>query len=382
MPTAPVSNPLQRWYLARAQAGYDRLAPDARAQAEAIDRFLVSRQGALAWVALACAMVGVAASLHWAGFAPWLAALVTLLFFAGLAKAGRRAWLEPELFNGRRLWRMAWMMMAASYAGALASLIGVHRDRSAAWDAERLLQLVWRATPLQLVVGLGVLLTLWITASARRAQGQRDLARMQLVQERDAAARQASEAQLRLLRAQIQPHFIFNTLSAVQHWVDIHDDRASDLLRQLTAFLRGSTELLSQPEVSLKQEAELVRHYLAIMQARLADRLQFELALDPDTLAQPLPSGLLITLAENAVEHGVAPALQGGCVRIASCWRNDAFELTVHNTGAALAPDWREGVGLANSRERLRHQFGQRATLQLLPADTGTVARLRVELGA
>jgi hypothetical protein len=381
MPTTHPANALQRWYLARAEAGYAALAPDARAQAEAIDQFLVSRQGAYAWLALATAMAAVVAALRWAGFETWLAVGVTVLFFGGMAKAGRRAWLEPQLFSGRRLWRLAWFMMVASYAGALASVIGVHRDRSRDWDAEQLLQLLWRATPLQLVVGLGVLLTLWITANARRAQGQRDLARLQLVQERDAAARQASEAQLRLLRAQIQPHFIFNTLSAVQHWVDTADARASALLRELTAFLRGSTELLSQPEVSLRQEAELLRHYLAIMQARLADRLQFELQLDDTTLDQALPPGLLITLAENAIEHGVAPALQGGRVRVASRRLEHGFELTVHNTGAPLAPGWSEGVGLANSRERLRHQFGERAMLQLLTVGGGTLAKVSVAAG-
>ncbi len=368
---------LQQRLLAFAARGYPVLSPDARAQAEAIDRFLVSRKGAWVWLGGGAAMLANVAGLRYAGFESWLAVVVTLLLFAGLARAGRRAWLQPERFTGRRLWRLAWMMMVASYAGSLASLIGVHADRS--WDAQHVLQVLWRATPLQLMFGLGVLMTLWITASARRVQGQREIARLQLVQERDAAARRASEAQLRLLRAQIQPHFIFNTLSAVQHWVDTGDQRASGLLRELTAFLRGSTDLLSRPEVTLEEESGLLHHYLSIMQARLGDRLRYQVERDPAALAQPRPAGLLVTLVENAIEHGIAPALQGGAITVRASSRDGAFVLTVANTGQPLSPDWHEGVGLSNSRERLRHRFGDRATLALVSRPEGTEARVRIE---
>ena len=378
MPTVPLSNPIQRWYLARAEAGYAALSPEARAQAESIDRFLAGRHGLYALFGAGVAMAAAVLGLRATGVPAWLALLVTGLLFAGLAKAGRRAWLQPELFSGRTLWRLAVMMMVASYAGALASVIGIHRDRSIVWDTERLVDLLWRATPLQLMVGLAILLALWITASARRVQGQRALAHMRLVQERDAAARQASEAQLRLLRAQIQPHFIFNTLSAVQHWVDTGDARASALLRELTAFLRGSTELLSQPVVTLAEEAGLLRHYVAIMQARLGDRLRCEVSIDPPALPRELPPGLLVTLAENALEHGIAPALQGGLLKVRATQSADAFELEVHNTGQPLQPGWRDGVGLANSRERLRHAFGERASLSLQSRDGGTSALVRI----
>jgi len=199
-----------------------------------------------------------------------------------------------------------------------------------------------------------------------------------LMRERDAAARQASEAQLRLLRAQIQPHFIFNTLSAVQHWVDTGDARASGLLRELTGFLRGSTELLSRPEVTLREEAVLLQHYLAIMQARLGERLRFELRLAPAALSQPLPPGLLVTLAENAVEHGVVPSLQGGMVQVEARQDEAGFELVVRNTGQALEPGWRDGVGLSNIRERLRHQFGDCARFSLESTAEGTEARVTI----
>ena len=127
-----------------------------------------------------------------------------------------------------------------------------------------------------MVLLLGLLLR--TVAAIRRFQLHRELAAMRLTQERDAAARQLAEARLKLLQGQIQPHFVFNTLAAIQHWVDEGDPRAGPLLRASTSFLRGSTELLGQESVVLAVEIETVRHYLSIMTARLGDRRALERA--------------------------------------------------------------------------------------------------------
>jgi len=215
------------------------------------------------------------------------------------------------------------------------------------------------------MAGLGVLLLLWAVGTARRGQLQRALVQLRLQHERDAAARQASEARLHLLQAQIQPHFLFNTLAALQHWVDTGDARAGELLRTMTAFLRGSTELLGRSQVGLAEEAQTLRHYLTVMQARLGARLRFEIDIAQECAAQTLPPGLLLTLVENAVEHGIEPGLHGGCVRVRSWREGDDFRLTVSDDGVGLAQGWREGVGLANSRERLEHAYGTRASLSI-----------------
>ena len=160
-------------------------------------------------------------------------------------------------------------------------------------------------------------------------------------------------------------------LAALQHWVDVGDARAAPLLRALTGFLRGSTELMLRDGVTLAQECALVRHYLAIMQSRLGQRL---------------PPGLLVTLVENAVEHGIEPQLHGGEVQVIARHldtANGVFELRVLDDGAGLAAGLgggAEGVGPINSRERLRHQFGTRAELLVRPrADgPGTEVCLRV----
>lgn len=129
----------------------------------------------------------------------------------------------------------------------------------------------------------------------------------------------------------------------------------------------------------LGEELQLARSYLQIMSARLGERLRFELDIASDCQQQLLPPGLLLTLVENALEHGIGPSLRGGRVDIrARCLAGGGFELKVSDDGVGLQPGWLEGMGLANSRLRLRHQFGERAGLSLtvLQPAGGCVARL------
>jgi sensor histidine kinase YesM len=308
-----------------------------------------------------------------------------VLVFAALFKAGVRAWVQPQRFTARRLWGIGLAALIATYAGALGSFSGQLRALVAAGEPwyRAVVRVARLATPLQIMVLIGALLMLAAISTARREYLQRALDQARAEHERDAAAAQLTQARLSLLQAQIQPHFLFNTLAALQHWVDVGDARAAPLLRALTGFLRGSTELMLRDGVTLAQEGELVRHYLAIMQSRLGERLRFRIDLAPGCEAQPLPPGLLITLVENAVEHGIEPQLRGGEVQVIARQVDGVFELRVLDDGAGLAAGpggVAEGVGLTNSRERLRHQFGPRAEL-LLRARTdspGTEVRLRV----
>jgi LytS/YehU family sensor histidine kinase len=231
-----------------------------------------------------------------------------------------------------------------------------------------------------LLIGVVALFALlWGVAQIRRSQAQHQLEQARVVQAQDTLARQMAEARLKLLQAQIQPHFIFNTLAALQHWVDTSDARAAPLLRSLTGFLRGSTELMARDEVALAEELGLVRHYLAIMQARLGERLQTEMSSTPEADGWNLPPGLLLTLVENALEHGVGPALQAVRVHVAAAVQDGHLTVTVQDTGPGLSPGWQEGVGLANARERLQHRFGDQARLRVEAAEPGVRATLTVD---
>jgi hypothetical protein len=378
-PVEPL-NPLQRALLALASCSYARLGGDAREQALAVDRFLVSRRGLALWV-VGAGVAAIAAAVMADERLPFRVALPLMLLLAtALAIMLRTAAVRPGAFTGWRFWISAGATLLGSYAGILGALLWQRGLRETGWrDVERVFL---DAAPAQLMAALGLLGMAWAVSNARRQQMQRELDHLQLVRERDAAARRASEAQLHLLRAQVQPHFIFNTLSAVQHWVDTGDARASALLRELTGFLRGSTEMLAKPEVRLGEELALLTRYLRIMQTRLGERLRFEIEVDDAAREVPIPPGLLITLAENAIEHGVAPSLQGGEVRVRAGIEHEGsgsrFQLVVRNSGAPLDPQWREGVGLANCRERLQHRFGDSAHLALATVGGATEARLVV----
>lgn len=178
----------------------------------------------------------------------------------------------------------------------------------------------------------------------------------------------------RLAAAQIQPHFLFNTLASLQHWVDTGDTRAAPLLRDFTAYLRATLPMFERELQPLADEIAMVRRYLAIMQARLGARLTFDIDV-PDDPAAELPPGIVLTLVENAIAHGIEPQLRGGHIGIAAGLDGGRLRLTVRDDGPGLTPGWADGVGLANTRRRLLHAHPT-ATLTLTDTHPGCLATL------
>lgn len=385
----PLLGPLPDWrqrYLNWVEPLYLRLPPAAQDEARKLDRVMLQRPGAL-WGslgALAGCLGGSTLALVGAGFPKHLAFVVSLLLCWGLAVAGLSAWLQPDRVLGPWGWRVMIKMALVAYLGAIVGFVVGRVMRQGGLPVDEWVPLsldaARRAWPVPALAALGTLMLMVLVAWARRQVLARELTELRLMSERDAAARQAAEARLKLLQGQIQPHFIFNTLSAVQHWVDSGDARGAALLRELTAFLRGSTELLGRADVTLAEEAAMVGHYLAIMQGRLGDRLSSRVHIAPELAQQRLPPGLLLTLVENAVEHGIAPALQGGEVQVRAESGTQEWTLTVKDSGSGLSPQWQDGVGLANTRQRLAHAFGERAELTITPQAQGTSACIHVRL--
>ncbi len=386
-PLRPLSegNRLQRAYHRWAAPHYARMAPALAEQAELIDRFLYSRRGLGFWLGLAGAIAGTVFGLIGAGTPTFVAAALGLLIWVILPICALAAWLQPAQFSARWIGRKLPRIVLLAAAGGVFGFAVGHVVRRGHLDAEALLtSLVNSATllaPAVVAVAVALMALIWGVAQVRRQLLERELERVGLERERDAAARQAAEARLKLLQGQIQPHFIFNTLSAVQHWVDSADIRAAPLLRSLTAFLRGSTEMLGRDETTLAEEAAMVADYVAIMQARLGARLRFSMHIAPDAAAQTLPPGLLLTLVENAIEHGIAPALAGGEVQVHAWREGQTWQLIVRDHGSGLPVGWSEGVGLANCRQRLAHRFGERATFSLAPMQPGTQASVVINPG-
>ncbi len=184
--------------------------------------------------------------------------------------------------------------------------------------------------------------------------------------ERSELARQALDARMRLLSAQVQPHFLFNTLANVQALVETGSPRAAQLLQALTAYLAAAVPRLDDAASTLGQELELVRAYLELMQMRMPDRLQFALHIDPNANALRCPPMTVLTLVENAVRHGIDPGVEGGRIDVHAEVRAGRCHLTVVDTGVGLqATGHGLGTGLAGLRERFQLVFAGDAKLLL-----------------
>jgi Histidine kinase/Histidine kinase-, DNA gyrase B-, and HSP90-like ATPase len=214
----------------------------------------------------------------------------------------------------------------------------------------------------------GLLLAPWVALAALVRQKDA-LARHQALAfdlERSELERQALDARLHRLQAQVAPHFLFNTLANVQALVDTGSPQASAVLRSLIAYLRAAVPRLHDPATTLGQELQLARAYLELMHMRMPDRLQFGLHADEAALALPCPPMTLLTLVENAVRHGIDPSEEGGRVDIHVQRREDRCVVRVSDTGVGMKPtESGTGTGLSTLRERLRLSYGGDAELRL-----------------
>jgi signal transduction histidine kinase len=215
---------------------------------------------------------------------------------------------------------------------------------------------------------LGTLLAPWMALSAlvrqREAWAREQALAFEL--ERSEMARQALDVRLKLLSAQVQPHFLFNTLANVQALVETGSPRAAQLLQSLTAYLRAAVPRLDDAKATLGQELDLVRAYLELMQMRMPDRLQFALQVDLDARRLPCPPMTLLSLVENAVRHGIDPSEEGGRIDVHAQQRDGRCHVSVIDTGVGLqAGGGGLGTGLSTLRERLQLAFGGAATMAL-----------------
>ncbi|HYV97607.1 MAG TPA: histidine kinase [Gemmatimonadaceae bacterium] len=200
------------------------------------------------------------------------------------------------------------------------------------------------------------------SAAVRAANAERELAA------RSEALRM--EAELRALRAQLNPHFLFNTLHTITSLVRTDQGRAETALHQLASLLRYVLAAQGErgDQVLLETEVRFVRSYLELERLRFGDRLRVEWNVSDDALECAVLSFTLQTLVENAVKHGVAPRAQGGTIRIEASTHGDRLSIAVGDDGPGSAQPLREGVGLGATRRRLEARFGHAATLRITTA--------------
>ena len=200
--------------------------------------------------------------------------------------------------------------------------------------------------------------TLRRAAHAAAQAHESGLQRMQL-------ERQMTEARLQTLRAQIEPHFLFNTLANVHRLYQTDPGLGRQMLANFVAYLRAALPQMRRDETTLAQEVELARAYLNVLQVRMGERLRFRLDVPSDLDALPFPPLALSTLTENAIKHGLNPLPEGGSIEIAARVEGLQLKVEVADTGAGLRQVSGSGAGLANLRARLAALYGDAASLDI-----------------
>ena len=270
----------------------------------------------------------------------------------------------------RQTWMPRWLMQAvavglmAPVATALVYLLSTGGDLAAILQPSRLAGFVWISGS-ALLVGL----VLALGAQVRERDARAQALELQLALQRSQQQRQALDARLAVLTAQIEPHFLFNTLANVQALVETGSPRAAEVLGSLIAYLRAALPRLHEDGTlpSLDNELQLVQAYLELMHLRMPDRLQFKVEVPSVLHQRRFLAMALLTLVENAVRHGIDPSEQGGRIDVGARANIDGgMTLWVADSGQGLRPGAQAGLGLSNLRTRLQSAHGAAARVDLL----------------
>jgi sensor histidine kinase YesM len=263
-------------------------------------------------------------------------------------------------------YRMAAIIGAAPAGVAVGLLLGSGLT-GFAWE-------VWPAAAWQ-AVAIGV--TLGVMGSGFFYLRERNLTLAAEVQLREnrrlEAEKQCLAAQLRMLQAQIEPHFLFNSLANVVALIESDQKLAARLLDALIRYLRASLLRTRAEGGTLGDEVTLLTAYLDVQKIRMGERLNFAFAIAPDLLARSFPPMLLQPLVENAIRHGLEPKVAGGRVTVSAQLDGDRLLLAVVDDGLGFARTPGEGLGLANVRERLVAIYGPAARLEICSGVGGGV---------
>jgi hypothetical protein len=234
---------------------------------------------------------------------------------------------------------------------------------------------------------------LWIAASAiikitykGRVQAEAKAAQATEMAEAESLKRQVSEARMAAMQAQIEPHFLFNTLASIDHLIETDPARASAMQKNLIALLRASMPTMRESNgnggtADLERELAVVRPYLEILKVRMEERLQVEVDVPDGLLSAKFPPMMMQTLVENAIKHGLEPKPEGGALKVKAEVLHGKLAVTVADTGLGFgkAATAGTGVGLANIRERLQLLYGGRAQLRVSEnRPSGTVVTIEV----
>jgi Histidine kinase/Histidine kinase-, DNA gyrase B-, and HSP90-like ATPase len=236
----------------------------------------------------------------------------------------------------------------------------------------------WMMSFAALIVLTGVIVKI-VLGGKKRAERRAQVATATAAEE--SLKRQLVEAQLKMMQAQVEPHFLFNTLASVDYLIETDPPTASKMQKNLIQYLRAALPQMREGSTTLGKEVQLCRAYLEILKFRMEDRLQYTVTVPQGLMSAQFPPMMLQSLIENSISHGLEPKPEGGAVTISADIVDGRLRVTVADTGLGFAAASRPGtgVGLANVRERLSALYGGRARLSIEANDpSGTIVTIDV----
>jgi hypothetical protein len=236
----------------------------------------------------------------------------------------------------------------------------------------------WLMSFVMLLILAGIIVKV-VLGGKKRAERRAEAATETAAEE--SLKRQLAEAQLKTMQAQVEPHFLFNTLASVDYLIETAPSTASKMQKSLIQYLRAALPQMREGSTTLGKEVQLCRSYLEILKFRMEDRLQYSLIIPQGLSSAQFPPMMLQSLVENSIKHGLEPKPEGGSLTISADISNGRLRVTVADSGLGFAAAGvsGSGVGLANVRERLAALYGGAAKLSIeANSPSGTIVTIEV----
>jgi sensor histidine kinase YesM len=262
--------------------------------------------------------------------------------------------------SGRPIWQTLRVAVAlitgglcGSYLGAIVSGLGS--------------SILFEKTPLFQLLTIGVIfgsiITYFFSSREQIAESQAQAQEEKI--KRLTSEKKAAEANLQLLQAQIEPHFLFNTLSNILSLLDTDSEKGKSMLVDFIQYLRASLSKIREQQATLGQEMEMIQAYLNIFKVRMGDRMQYQIDMPENLKSNIFPPMLIQPLVENAIKHGLEPKIEGGKIFISGNANDGRLRLEVVDTGSGFKGEKNSGMGLSYVRERLESLYGNSGRLIL-----------------
>ncbi len=357
-----------------------RLSPEQCAEAGALDTEL--KRNWQLWLGAYLLFSGTGAVVL-QFFAPqigWTRSLVIVnLLCIGILGVVMSAWYGYGKYTGARGRKNYAIFLGMLFAGGLVGSIVASIDIGqplTAMSAKKIGMIF------AVVAALGAALVVVIAtiAYARTRQVAQRMALLQAEADRERLTRQSVQAELKLLQAQVEPHFLFNTLANLRFLVQTQSPLALSMLDHLIHYLRTALPEIRAESSTVGREIELARAYLEILRIRMGGALEISAEVPQDLAGHVFPPLVVLTLVENAIKHGIAPVGRGR-ISVRASSADDRLRVVVEDDGRGLIEPIGQGVGLGNVRERLRAIYGESARMELSGrVDGGAIAAIEMPL--